>query len=534
MKHTAPFFRPRAGTCQILVAALTIGLCLGSITAEADPRRPNIVLILGDDLAWGDEESMPNLMELVAARGITFTNAINTATICCPSRASILRGQYVENHQTYWNSPPNGGVPKFFGDRRHESTFATWLDDAGYFTGIVGKVLNHHIQPEYGVPPGWDYATLSDNAHEGYDYSLLLTDGTMVPYGSVPEDFLNDVLTQKAVEFLEQAKLQDEPFMLYVAPSPPHSPHVAAPRHVGLNKDAKLPRSPSYNEPDRSDKPWLLRNLPPLTDGEVQWLETQYRRRLDTLATLDEMVKTLVETLERTKQLDKTYVFFASDNGFHIAGEHGMLAGKNTAYWEDLLAPVYVRGPGIPEGVVSHALVANIDLAPTFAAIAKAKLPDFVDGRSILPLLLNPGAPWSRQTVRLERYFQEDQTLRQARAAGIPDEDVERAARYDGLFTGVLTYVEYPGTGEAELYDVRADPHQLANVIPGADPEQIEDPRLADFVSALSTRVAELRDCAGDGCRRLEDLPAPEPQPQVTANRRTPAEATEGVTLVSD
>jgi N-acetylglucosamine-6-sulfatase len=165
---------------------------------------------------------------------------------------------------------------------------------------------------------------------------------------------------------------------------------------------------------------------------------------------------------------------------------------------------------------VSDALIVNTDFAPTFAEIAGLTPPSSVDGRSFLPLLRDPDAAWSRQSVLLERRMPEEQLFNQARAAGIPIEEVERAARYDGLMTEEWLYVEYPGTGERELYELSADPYQLINVAKDTGPA---------FLTMLSERVAELVSCAGAECRRLEDLPVGLGGSQVSLSKQPSAQA---------
>jgi N-acetylglucosamine-6-sulfatase len=504
-----------------LFVLLGLGLVQTAAGAQAHPsQKPNIVLILTDDMAasdmrWDDPQAMPYTKHLLAERGMTFTNSFASYAWCCPFRATMLLGQYAHNHEVFSNGPPYGGAPRFFARGHDKRTFAVWLHEAGITTGLVGKMLNHYLMKKFGALPGWSYVALVDNAHLSYDYDLLTHDGDLLHYGTQPKDYLNDVLTRYALEFLRQAAAEPEPFFLYVGTSNPHSPTIAAPRHLGLHQHAVLPRSPAFNEADRSDKPALIRSFPPLTTAQIDELTAEYRRRLDSLATVDEMVRDIVETLEATGELDNTYIVFTSDNGFHL-GDHGLIAGKNTAYTTDTRIPLIVRGPGVRAGVVSDALIVNTDFAPTFAEIAGLTPPSSVDGRSFLPLLRDPDAAWSRQSVLLERRMPEEQLFNQARAAGIPIEEVERAARFDGLMTQEWLYVEYPGTGERELYELAADPYQLINVAKDAGPA---------FLTMLSERVAELVSCAGAECRRLEDLPVGLGGSQVSLSKQPSAQA---------
>jgi N-acetylglucosamine-6-sulfatase len=486
--------RPRLVLATALAAATwslqTPGL------AEADQARPSIVLILSDDEDVAIHEFMPKTKALIADQGATFENAFVTYSFCCPSRATILRGQYAHNTGVVGNELPYGGYEKFHVLGREQSTIATWLQDAGYHTGMVGKYLNRYVPEEDGVPPGWDDWYVAGNAHPSYNYTIN-ENGKVVAYGNEPEDYLNDVLTEKATQVIRRAAAAHQPLFLYVAPYTPHSPAAAAPRHADMFSDLPLPRPPSFDEPDVSSKPALIASQPPLDAKALHWLEKEYRRRVRSLQAIDDMVERIVEALRDEGRLDDTYVIYMSDNGFHMC-EHRSPAGKNMPYEEDIRVPLAMRGPGVPVGAHLEPMVVNIDLAPTFAEIAGIEPPGFVDGRSFLPLLEDPETPW-RRAFLLERRQLEAQVIERSK---LPARELEDAARFSGIRTARWTYVEH-GTGERELYDLRADPFQLDNIAAKIDPMAI---------AALSKRVAALAQCEGAECRRLEDLPPPQPR----------------------
>jgi arylsulfatase A-like enzyme len=160
-----------------------------------------------------------------------------------------------------------------------------------------------------------------------------------------------------------------------------------------------------------------------------------------------------------------------------------MLEGKDTAYEEDIRVPLAMRGPGIPAGMKVQGMALNIDLAPTFAAWAGVEPPAFVDGRSLMPLLEDPGAPWRRSFLIQRLGLESDERLEPANALAI------RTERH--------TYIAY-NNGEREMYDLSADPEQAESIEPTAD---------RALIDALAARLTELRSCAGQGCRELEDLP---------------------------
>src|ERR687888_401742 len=134
------------------VAALAVGSPVLTSQARAAWSRPNIVLTLTDDQPWNSLWAMPAVERRLMAHGVTFKRAFVVNALCCPSRASILTGQYSHSTGVYGNTGPYGGFRSFHGDG---STIATWLNDAGYRTALVGKYLNEYRGPY--IPPGWDH-----------------------------------------------------------------------------------------------------------------------------------------------------------------------------------------------------------------------------------------------------------------------------------------------------------------------------------------------------------------------------------------
>ena len=421
--------------------------------------------------------------------------------------STILRGQYSQNTQIWGNALPSGGFEKFHSLGREDSTVAVWLQEAGYRTALIGKYLNGYpngASPEY-VPPGWDEWDSSPrgNAYGEFNYTLN-ENGKLVSYGNRPEDYGTDVYSRKAQEFIRRSVDEGRPFFTYIAVYAPHEPATPAPRHADLFSDARAPRSPSYNEADVSDKPLHIADRPSLTEQEMGDLDEAYRRRLRSLQAVDDMIEALVETLSDTGQLDNTYIFFTSDNGFHL-GEHRLLQGKFTPYEEDIRVPLIVRGPGVPVGKTTDLLCGNLDFAPTWAELAGAQAPEFVDGRSLVPLLsgkapstwrqaflIQHGDPGRRPAAPLATPTQQPrpgQPPRPRARRGMPD--------YQGLRTRDYAYVEYM-TGERELYNLLTDPYELDNIA-GKAPQTL--------LAELSTRLDELNRCSGATCRSSDEKP---------------------------
>ena len=223
--------------------------------AHEGPTHPNIIFILTDDMALRDLEFMPKLKKFLIEEGTTFSNYFVTNSQCCPSRSSILRGQYVHNHGVESNS---AGFRRFYQLGNESSTMATWLKAAGYMTGYMGKYLNGYPtgSSKTHVPPGWDewHGAIGGAGYNQFDYSLN-ENGKIVAYGRADADYLTDVISRKTTAFIHQVIDKKKPFFLHLAPFAPHEPAIPAPRHRTLFADAKAPRSASFNAKDVGSKP---------------------------------------------------------------------------------------------------------------------------------------------------------------------------------------------------------------------------------------------------------------------------------------
>jgi len=520
--------RPLRDLLPLAVLALLVGLTLAALWTGRSRRvlmpaaaRPNIVFILTDDLDvdLGSLDYVPTVRSLIGRQGVTFSRFYVPVSLCCPSRSTILLGEFVHNHQVYGNDPPTGGFAKFQQLHHDRATIATALQAAGYRTALMGKYLNGYPDPDHRdyVPPGWDEWVVpsNDDAYGELNYEMN-DNGRLVQHGGRQRDYLTDVLAGKAVEFIQRSR---QPFFLYLSTYAPHKPAVPARRHAALFPNVRAPRTPSWNEADLSDKTTGYRATPPLTPEGIAYIDALYRRRVQTLQAVDEMVGRVIAALAAAGRLDDTYVLFTSDNGFHM-GQHRLLPSKYTAFEEDIHVPLLLRGPGVPAGKVIDALAETVDLAPTFAQIAGAKLPRDPDGRSLLPLWA-PSRPaaWRQAVLIEERQFQAKRAApaagelaaelsgqsRQGHAGVLePGEAGERAgedpdAAYVGLRTQRLKYVEYTD-GERELYDLRADPYELENLQAKTAPA---------LLARLSAILGAMRTCAGASCRAADSVPMP-------------------------
>lgn len=471
-------------TVTLVLAAVLLAPACASLTVQESPPKPNIVLILTDDMRLDELEHMPKTQSLLVGEGVEYSNAFVTTSQCCPSRASILRGQYVHNHGVWSNAPPAGGYKTFESQGHEASTIATWLHDAGYRTVLLGKYMNGYPRKgqETYVPPGWDeWYTRFDGDY--YDYKLNENGTDVVSYGSTEQDYWTDVLSNKAQDFLSRSAGDSQPFFMYLAPNAPHDPFVSAPRHDGMFEDMEAPRSPSFDESDVSDKPLWVNDRSSLSADEEEQIDQVFRERLEMLQAVDDMVEGVVSELTAQGELDDTYIFFTSDNGYHL-GEHRILEEKNTPYEESIKAPLAVRGPGIPPGRVTDQIALNIDLAPTFAELGEATTPSFADGRSLTPTFASEAPSW--RTAFLEEFWNPQRGGKQ------------KVRSFTAIRTATYKYIDNEGREDEELYDLTSDPYELDNLYNGAAPDLLED---------LKARLEAMESCSGKSCQTAENRP---------------------------
>lgn len=498
---------------RALALVLTLVVTTGCGLLRTPPRgdasgRPNIIFVATEDLDLASLDHLPKLRSLLAQQGATFSNAFVNVALSSPSRATMLRGQYAHDTAVYTNASPDGGFAAFHSQGLEGSTVATWLHGAGYHTALLGKYLTGYPSGSRMtfVPPGWDdwVSPVGGDPYSAFGYQLN-ENGRVVQYGSAARDYLTDVLARKSAELI-RASARDaarRPLFMLLSPYAPHSPAVPAPRHAGAFADATAPRTASFDEAEVSDKPAWVRALPRIAVERQTVLDTLYRDRLASMLAVEDLVQTLVDTLSETGQLDRTYLFFTSANGFHL-GQHRLESGKGTGYDEDIRVPLLVRGPGIPANVTREHYVLDTDYAPTFADLAGIAPASYVDGRSLVPLL-REDAP-SPQTWRKAVLLEHGMTTRRPRPSRSPGpsaspepSDMGPASAsvpaFRGIRTGRYAYLEYV-TGEHELYDLNMDPAELRNLYDEADP---------GLLGQLAAQLGALKDCREAACRPAED-----------------------------
>jgi arylsulfatase A-like enzyme len=340
---------------------------------------------------------MPETRRVFGSQGVTYSNAVVTTPLCCPSRASIFTGQYVHNHGVAIN---DGTLL----DARN--TWQSVLRSVGYRTGIIGKYLN-------GIP-----ATSAPY----FDYRQWL---------GLEDPNETRVARSYADEFLDAAEAEDSrPWALLVAVNSPHYPWTVMPEHPS-DLGSFMP-TPAFGEADLSDKHPAVERWSNVKGWYPNWFRTSRGPYLRELEATDEMIGGLFEDLGRHGEEHQTLAFFISDNGM-MRGEH-RLSSKIWPYLESVRVPFYARWPEhVASGSIDRRLAANIDIAPTIYDAAGLAPGYPVDGRSLLApaqrswffleypqMAYSPPAPppWSayltptRHYIRWEDGFVEDYDLR--------------------------------------------------------------------------------------------------------------------------
>jgi N-acetylglucosamine-6-sulfatase len=416
--------------------AIAVAIFVNLLARAAD--RPNIVFVIVDDIRWDAFGCMghpwvktPNADRL-AREGAMFRNFFDTIPLCSPARASFLTGRY----------PHATGVTTNGNNNALSHKLITWprlLHDAGYETAFVGK---WHMGNDDTPRPGLDH-WVGFKGQGVYTDPVLNFDGK----SEKANGYITDLLDKYAVEFIR--KPHEKPFVLYLAHKAVHGPFTSADRHKGLY--AREPFTPAASADENlADKPAVAKTVKPNPPrAGVHPGEGPMRAQLRCLAAVDEGLGDILKALEETKQLDHTLIAFTSDNGY-FWGEHGGLGDKRWAYDESVRLPLMVRYPKLmkPDTRID-ALTLNIDIAPTMLELAGVAVPKDVQGNSMLPLFRGDSNGW--RTAILMEYFKEQNYAH----------PTWRAVRTDRW-----KYIHYPDEPSwNEAYDLRADPHEMKNVI---------------------------------------------------------------------
>jgi len=427
--------------------ALFLGLVTPLQAAAArEPVRPlNVIVIKTDDQRWDTLWAMPIVEQELGGRGVTFSNAFVSTPLCCPERASFLAGGfYAHNVGVLNNKPPNGGVTAFL----DEDTLAVRLQRAGYRTALIGKYLNGYPLIEPYLPPGWTKFVHTTGRREDWvNYRATVgSSGPDAPDAGVTvhvSQYLTDFLRDQVIDFIREP--DPSPYFVYFAPLAPHSPTIPAPGDETLFANY-LYRERGYKEDDLSDKPYLRDEAERFRAVAA---DNSHRRQLQSLQAVDRAVGAIVQELQVLGQLDRTLLVFMSDNGY-LWGEHWERT-KSLPYEEAIRVPLVVVMPGVQPHEEGHLIVANLDIPTTIFEVAGLARHD-TDGRSLVPLLRDPGIAWRKEFL-IESYPPDEERAQ-------PDPSRPEVSVWAGLRTDRYKYTEWD-SGHKVLFDLAADPFEL-------------------------------------------------------------------------
>ncbi|KAL8565413.1 hypothetical protein ACOMHN_029106 [Nucella lapillus] len=381
---------------MLLVAAV-----LSVVFALCGAKPPNIVFVLTDDqdTELGGQMPIKKIRNLIGNEGITFQNMFVSSPLCCPSRSSIMTGKYVHNHHAANNSISGGCSSHSWQKEQEPEAFAVHLQKAGYDTMFAGKYLNQYGKKSAGgvahIPPGWtEWIGLVGNS-KYYDYHLSIN-GKEEKHGhDYEKDYFTNYINRKAMKFLGAQTDKGRPFFMMLSTPACHAPFTPANPYNGTFPEERAPRNGSFNVKPK-DKHWLIQQtIVPLPENSITYIDNTFRNRWRTLLSVDDMVENVYNLLEKKDLLDNTYIFFSSDNGYHL-GQFGLPYDKRQLYEFDIRVPLMVRGPGIKPGQVTQQNAMNIDLGPTFVSLAGGQVPPTMDGKP-LTLVWSQGGPLSSQ-----------------------------------------------------------------------------------------------------------------------------------------
>ena len=390
------------------VAALLLAARAAAFSS-VKPTKPNMVWFLTDDQDQelgasfpnkGGVTPMPKTKKLMEEQGATALNWYIHTPICSPSRSELLSGRYLHNIKATGSSACHGagcgycdGMHINYTKVNPHSFARTLSEEGGYTVGMFGKYLN--VMPEDYPPPGWD-AWL---ANEGGSYiapSFQTKNIAGKPDGGWQgnsSDYTTAVVGNASITWIKSVARQGKPWFAYVAPKAAHEPFNPAPwyeEHWDASWPAHEPRTPNWNcsAESRKDHHGNIATQPMLSAASAAVITDVFRNRWRTLMSVDDVIADVIGAVEALGQLDSTYFFYSSDHGFQL-GQFNIPMDKRHVYTWDTKIHLLARGPGIAPGSSFAHPGTQVDLAPTFLGLAGLAKPAVMDGKSIVPLLID-------------------------------------------------------------------------------------------------------------------------------------------------
>lgn len=455
-----------------MVLLVSAGWVSGESSETGEPiaprQKPNVLFIVVDDLAvtlgcYGDVVAQTPHIDRLAATGVRFDRAYNQLPLCNPTRASVMTGLRPDRIKVY-------DLDRHFRDELPDvMTLPQSFQKAGYFAARVGKIYHYNVPAAIGTdgfddPPSWNQR-INPKGRDKSDEALIFNAephrkisaalSWLAAEGEDGEQTDGKIATE-AIRLLEENK--DAPFFLAVGFFRPHTPYVAPKRYFDMYPLDQM-RLPFAPEDDREDIPTaaFAHNCPvPNYNLEKPLLLKALQAYYACVSFVDAQVGRLLDALDRLGLADNTIVVLWSDHGYHL-GEHNGIWQKRTLFEEASRSPLIIRQPGAAgNGRACSRVVEFVDIYPTVAALAKTPVPEILDGRSLQPLLKNPGAAWNGSAIT--------QVLRPA------DKRLSKPVMGCSIRTARWRYTEWAeGREGVELYDHRSDPMEFHNLAKDPD-----------------------------------------------------------------
>jgi len=483
--------------------------CAGGRTWARPARRPNILFIMSDDHcsqaigAYGGRLARLNptpTIDRLAKEGMLFENAFCTNSICTPSRACILTGQYAHTNGVY----DLGG--RIEAGRQY---LALEMKKAGYHTAMVGK---WHLKEE---PGAFDYYCVLPGQGKYFDPEFRTRGQAAWPKNAIKFNGMHssDAITDVTLKWLKDGWDQSKPFFLMHHYKAPHDFFQYAPRYESYLADVRIPEPENlWQQPQfgsiatRGDNDELLPHIGTsigrrnprrnyvkhykidknLSDEDAQRAayNIYLKHYLRCVKGVDDNLKRLFDHLEKSGQMDNTVIIYTGDQGFML-GEHDYM-DKRWMYEESMRMPFLVRYPkAVPAGSRTDAIVENVDYGPTMLAFAGVRTPDYMQGRSFHEICVAGREPKGWKKEAYYRYWMHMAHHDNPGHVGIRTKDYKLIFYYGCNYRGENRTP--PGW---ELYDLKKDLHEAVN--------QYDNPEYANVVRELKTRLAKLRNRTGD------------------------------------
>ncbi|KAL9114548.1 MAG: hypothetical protein Q9227_001629 [Pyrenula ochraceoflavens] len=477
-------------------------------------NKKNVLFILVDDQdKWMDSmDVMPKVKSLIGDKGITYNRHFCTTALCCPARVSILTGQCTQSNTNVTDvGGPNGGYHKFIEQGYNDNYLPKWLQKGGVNTYYLGKMFNGITVGNFRNPfPAANSLSLTlDPGMYNYLNNTWSHDGKD-PYHSGGVHAI-DAMTSRALAGIDEAVNAGKPFWMGVAPAVPH---------VGIGKGGSYNPIPQKKWKGAfSDKivprnlvGWI-QNLPQLDQDQIKEGDELYRDRLRVIAGLDDMVETLINKLKSRGVLEDTYIFYTTDNGFHI-GQHRLGPGKRCGIEEDVNIPMYLRGPDVAAGQPTDLVTTHTDLAPTFLQMfgLDPTEQEGLDGKPMPYRAADLAKKPQFESVNIEywgkgKYGEDAENVHGPSATHTKpwyDKHSYRAIRVFGSSPNYSLFYSVWCTGDHELYDMITGHDQMSNLMlpkfSSTPITGITAPR-KKLVQRLDALVQALKACKGEGCR---------------------------------